>query len=390
MPIGPQIGAAGRRDRLGWREKIAHISWPIVFLVGCIASIGFAMLYSAAHGSADPWMDRQMARFAIGAAMMFGAAMIDLRLLMRFAYPAYLVSILLLVWVDFAGQVGMGAQRWIDLGVVQLQPSEIMKVTLVLTLARYFHGLSYDDVGRPLSLIVPTILVLVPAALVLKQPDLGTAGMLMMVAAAIYVVVGVRWWKFAFVLAIGVGAAYYAWNAPNILHDYQKARIMTFMDPESDLQGSGYHITQSKIALGSGAVWGKGFLQGTQSHLDFLPERQTDFIFTMFAEEFGMVGSLVLLGLYVLLVIYGTVIAIRSKTQFGRLLAFGLSFNLFCYFFINTAMVMGLIPVVGVPLPLISYGGSVLMTVMIGFGLIMSVNIHRDQRIGRRLGNEDT
>jgi rod shape determining protein RodA len=164
---------------------------------------------------------------------------------------------------------------------------------------------------------------------------------------------------------------------------------MTFMNPESDLQGAGYHITQSKIALGSGAVWGKGFLQGTQSHLDFLPERQTDFIFTMFAEEFGMVGSLALLGLYVLLVIYGTAIGIRCKNQFGRLLAFGLSFNLFCYFFINTAMVMGLIPVVGVPLPLISYGGTVLMTVLIGFGLILSVNIHREQRIGRRLGNED-
>jgi rod shape determining protein RodA len=240
-----------------------------------------------------------------------------------------------------------------------------------------------------LSLIVQTVLVLVPAALVLKQPDLGTAGMLLMVAGAIYVVVGVRWWKFALILTLGVGAAYYAWNAPNILHDYQKARIMTFMNPESDLQGAGYHITQSKIALGSGAVWGKGFLQGTQSHLDFLPERQTDFIFTMFAEEFGMVGSLALLGLYVLLVIYGTAIGIRCKNQFGRLLAFGLSFNLFCYFFINTAMVMGLIPVVGVPLPLISYGGTVLMTVLIGFGLILSVNIHREQRIGRRLGNED-
>jgi rod shape determining protein RodA len=265
-----------------------------------------------------------------------------------------------------------------------------MKVSIVLTLARYFHGLSYEDVGRPLSLIVPTMLVLVPAALVLKQPDLGTAGMLLMVAGAIYVVVGVRWWKFALILALGMGAAYYAWHAPNILHDYQKARIMTFMNPESDLQGAGYHITQSKIALGSGGVWGKGFLQGTQSHLDFLPERQTDFIFTMFAEEFGMVGSLVLLGLYVLLVIYGMAIGIRCKNQFGRLLAFGLSFNLFCYFFINTAMVMGLIPVVGVPLPLISYGGTVLMTVLIAFGLILSVNIHREQRIGRRLGNEET
>ena len=388
MTLGYQFGSSGR-ERMRWREKIAHISWPIVFLIGCVASIGFATLYSAAHGSADPWMDRQIARFAAGAAMMFAVAMIDLKTLMRFAYPCYLVSIVLLVWVDFAGQVGMGAQRWIDLGPVQLQPSEIMKVTIVLTLARYFHGLSYEDVGRPLSLVIPIVLVLVPAGLVLKQPDLGTAGMLMMVAAAIFVVVGVRWWKFALVLALGIGAAYYAWNSPHILHDYQKARIMTFMDPESDLQGSGYHIMQSKIALGSGAMWGKGFLQGTQSHLDFLPERQTDFIFTMFAEEFGMVGSLVLLSLYVLLVIYGTVIALRSKTQFGRLLAFGLSFNLFCYFFINTAMVMGLIPVVGVPLPLISYGGTVMMTVLIAFGLIMSVNIHRDQRIGRRLGNED-
>jgi rod shape determining protein RodA len=377
------------RYRLSWREKIAHISWPMVFLIGCVAAIGFAMLYSAAHGNADPWMDRQLARFAVGVVLMFAAAMIDLKTLMRFAYPSYLVSIVLLVWVDFAGQVGMGAQRWIDLGVVQLQPSEIMKVTLVLTLARYFHGLSYEDVGRPISLFVPTVLVLMPAGLVLKQPDLGTAGMLMMVAGALYVVVGVRWWKFALVLALGVVAGYYAWHS-SYLHDYQKARIMTLFNPESDLQGAGYHIAQSKIALGSGGVWGKGFLQGTQSHLDFLPERQTDFIFTMFAEEFGMVGSLVLLALYVLLVVYGTVIAIRSKSQFGRLLAFGLSFNLFCYFFINTAMVMGLIPVVGVPLPLISYGGTVLMTVLIAFGLVMSVNIHRDQRIGRRLGNEES
>ena len=389
MSIGLQLGGS-RRNRMTWREKVAHISWGVVFLIGCIAAIGFAMLYSAAHGSADPWMDRQAARFAVGLIMMFGVAMVDLKTLMRVAYPIYLVSILLLVWVDFAGSVGMGAQRWIDLGVVQLQPSEIMKVSIVLTLARYFHGLSYEDVGRPLSLVVPPILVLVPAALVLKQPDLGTAGMLMMVAGAIYVVVGVRWWKFALILAIGVGAAYYAWNAPNILHDYQKARIMTFMNPESDLQGAGYHITQSKIALGSGGLRGKGFLQGTQSHLDFLPERQTDFIFTMFAEEFGLIGSMVLIGLYVLLVVYGIAIGIRCKTQFGRLLAFGLSFNMFCYFFINMAMVMGLIPVVGVPLPLISYGGTVLMTVLIGFGLILSVNIHREQRIGRRIGNEES
>jgi rod shape determining protein RodA len=388
MVLGPQLGVSAR-NRMTWRDKVAQISWPMIFLIGCIAAIGFAMLYSAAHLSADPWMDRQMARFAVGLVLMFAVAMVDLRMLMRVVYPLYFVSVLLLVWVDFAGEIGMGAQRWIDLGVVQLQPSEVMKITLVMALARYFHGLSYEDIGRPLSLVVPTIMVLLPAALVLKQPDLGTAGMLMMVAAAMFVVVGVRWWKFALVLAMGVGVAYYAWTSPYILHDYQKARILTFMDPESDLQGTGYHITQSKIALGSGGVWGKGYGQGTQSHLDFLPERQTDFIFTMYAEEFGMVGGLVLLGLFVLLVAYGVVIAVRCKSQFGRLLAYGLSFNLFCYFFINTAMVMGLIPVVGVPLPLISYGGTVMMTVMIGFGLVLSVNIHRDQRIGRRLGNED-
>lgn len=387
MGLGPQLGVSAR-NRMTWRDKVAQISWPMLFLIGCIASIGFAMLYSAAHGSADPWMDRQAVRFAVGLAMMFMVAMIDLRTMMRLVYPLYFVSVMLLVWVDFGGEIGMGAQRWIDLGVVQLQPSEVMKVTMVLTLARYFHGLSYEDIGRPISLIVPTILVMIPAALVLKQPDLGTAGMLLMVAAAMFVVVGVRWWKFGLVLALALVAAYYAWNS-TLLHDYQKARVMIFMDPEKDLQGTGYHITQSKIALGSGGVWGKGFLQGTQSHLDFLPERQTDFIFTMYAEEFGMVGGFVLLALYALLVAYGVVIAVRSKSQFGRLLAYGLSFNLFCYFFINTAMVMGLIPVVGIPLPLISYGGTVMMTILIGFGLIMSVNIHRDQRIGRRLGHED-
>jgi rod shape determining protein RodA len=360
----------------------------MIFLIGCIASIGFAMLYSAAHLSADPWMDRQAARFAVGLAMMFAVAMIDLKTLMRFVYPAYAVSILLLVWVDFAGEVGMGAQRWIDLGVVQLQPSEIMKVTLVMTLARYFHGLSYEDVGRPLSLIVPTILVLVPAALVLKQPDLGTAGMLLMVGGAIFFVAGVRWWKFAIVFALGIAGSVVAWNS-GLLHDYQKARLVTFLNPANDALGAGYHITQSKIALGSGGIWGKGLLQGTQSQLDFLPERQTDFIFTMLGEELGLVGGVLVLALYSLLVVYGFAIALRTRSHFGRLLAFGVTLNLFLYFFINTAMVMGLIPVVGIPLPLISYGGTAMMTVMVGFGLLTAVYVQRDYRVGRRTTGED-
>jgi rod shape determining protein RodA len=348
-----------------------------------VASIGFAMLYSAAHGSADPWMDRQAARFAVGLAMMFAVAMVDLKTLMRIAYPVYFVAILLLVWVDFAGSVGMGAQRWIDLGVVQLQPSEIMKVSIVLTLARYFHGLSYEDVGRPLSLIVPTVLVLVPAGLVLKQPDLGTAGMLLMVAGAIYVVVGVRWWKFALILTLGVGAAYYAWNAPNILHDYQKARIMTFMNPESDLQGAGYHITQSKIALGAGGISGKGFMQGTQSQLDFVPEKHTDFIASIIGEEWGFAGLLVLLAAYATLIAVMTAMALRTGNRFARLVIAGSTMSFFIYVFVNLAMVTGLVPVVGIPLPLVSYGGTAMMTLMVGLGLAMSAYVHgREPRRG--------
>lgn len=368
--------------------KLRNVTWSMVLVICAVASIGFAMLYSAAHGSYDPWMDRQMARFGIGLVMMLAIAMVDLRSLMKIAYPLYAIAFVLLIYVDVAGEIGMGAQRWIDLKVIQLQPSEIMKIALVLALARYFHGFTYEDMKRPMVLIIPTLMALLPTGLVLKQPDLGTALMLTMVGGAIFFVAGVRWWKFAVVFAIAIAGAYFAWNS-DLLHDYQKKRVLTFLDPSQDALGAGYHITQSKIALGSGGVFGKGFLQGSQSHLDFLPERQTDFIFTMFAEEFGMVGGVVLVGLYSLLVLYGIVIALRSRSHFGRLLAYGLSANLFLYFFINTAMVMGLIPVVGIPLPLISYGGTAMMTVMIGFGLIISVYVHRDMRLGRRNGDDE-
>lgn len=365
-------------------QKLREVTWSMVLLICVVASIGFAVLYSAAHGSADPWMDRQMMRFGAGLVLMLAVAMVDLRQLMKIAYPLYAFSFVLLIYVDVAGHTGMGATRWIDLKFIQLQPSELMKIALVLSLARYFHGKTYEDIGRPLYLIIPVLMAVLPTGLVLKQPDLGTAGMLMMVAGAMFFAAGVRWWKFALVIAIAVAGGYYVWHAPNLLHDYQRNRILIFLDPDQDALGTGYHITQSKIALGSGGLFGKGFLQGSQSHLDFLPEHQTDFIFTTFAEEFGMVGGVVLLGLYSLLVLYGVVIALRSRSHFGRLMAFGLAANLFLYFFINTAMVMGLIPVVGVPLPLISYGGTAMITVMIGFGLIISVYIHRDMRLGRR------
>jgi rod shape determining protein RodA len=350
-----------------------------------LAGVGFAMLYSAAGGALEPWAMRQIARAAMGFVLMVGVAVIDLRFWMRWAYVGYLIALLMLVAVEVQGSVGMGAQRWLDLGVTQVQPSEIMKITLVLALARWFHGASIEDVGRIPFLLVPVALVAAPVALVLKQPDLGTALMLLMGTAGMLFVAGVRWWKFALGFAGVVAAVPLGWN---FLRDYQKARVLTFLDPTRDPLGAGYHIIQSKIALGSGAMFGKGFLQGTQSHLNFLPEKQTDFIFTMFAEEFGMAGSLALLGLYLLMMIYGYAIAFRSTSQFGRLVAIGIVTAVFLAMFINIAMVMGMIPAKGSTLPMVSYGGSSLVVTMIGFGLLINVWVHRDVRIGRRMGED--
>jgi rod shape determining protein RodA len=373
------------RAKLRPLQKLRMISWPMVLLVGFVAGIGFVMLYSAAGGSFDPWADRQMIRFVFGVLLMLGVAIVDIRVWLRNAYFIYLGALVLLIGVEIAGDIGMGAQRWIDLGVFQLQPSELMKVALVLALARYFHGLEAESMRRILPLVPPLLLIALPALLVLKQPDLGTAGMLIMGGGALFFAAGVRLWKFGVLIAGGLAAVPVAWN---LLHDYQKNRVLTFIDPERDPLGAGYHILQSKIAFGSGGVFGKGFLLGTQSHLNFLPEKQTDFIFTMLAEEFGLLGALTLLLIYTVLIAYGFAIAMRSRSHFGRLLALGLSFNLFLFVFINMAMVMGIIPVVGVPLPLISYGGTAMLTVLIGFGLVMSVYVHRDSRIGRHYGEE--
>ena len=362
-------------------EKLWQISWGLVLVTTLISVVGFAMLYSAANGSVDPWASRQMVRFSVGLAVMLAIALIDVRFLFRWAYLVYFGTLGLLVAVELFGTSGMGAQRWIDLKFVQLQPSEIVKVTVVLALARYFHGLSSEEITRPFYLLVPIAITLTPAALVLKQPDLGTAGMLLMIGTAVFFCAGVRLWKFAVVGTLGLSAIPIGWQ---FLQAYQKQRILTLFDPESDPLGAGYHILQSKIALGSGGLFGRGFLQGSQSHLNFLPEKQTDFVFTMLAEEFGMMGGLTLLGLYAVLMIYGLAIAVRSRNQFGRLLALGIACNIFLYVFINIAMVMGLIPVVGVPLPLISYGGTAMLTVMAALGLMMSIYIHRDVRIPRR------
>jgi rod shape determining protein RodA len=367
--------------RLSLGQKLWQINWGLIFLLLCLVGIGAAMLYSAANGSFEPWATRHIMRFGIAFAIMLAVALIDIRRWYSLCYLAYFAVLAMLVGVEFFGQVGMGAQRWIDLKVIQLQPSELMKVALVMALARYFHGRSLEEVRGFTRLLPPLALILLPVGLVLKQPDLGTALTLLAIGGVMFFVVGVRLWKFALVIAGGLAAIPIGWQ---FLHDYQQKRVLTFLNPENDPLGAGYHITQSKIALGSGGVFGKGFMQGSQSHLNFLPEKQTDFIFTMLAEEFGMVGGLFLLLIYAGIIVYGFAIALRSRNHFGRVLAMGVSANLFFYVFINTAMVMGLIPVVGVPLPMISYGGTAMVAVMGSIGLLLSVYVHRDIRIPRQ------
>ncbi len=368
---------------LGLGRKLLALNWGLVVLLALVAGIGFAMLYSAANGSLEPWAIRQMMRFGVGLALMVVIALIDIRFWMRWAYLIYFGALVLLIGVEVAGTTGMGATRWISLGFINLQPSELMKIALVLALARYFHGLSLEEAGRVLWLVPPLLLIAVPTALVLRQPDLGTALLLAAGGAVIFFLAGVRIWKFALAIAVAVAALPIAWSQ---LHDYQKGRVMTFFNPERDPLGAGYHILQSKIALGSGGVSGKGFLEGTQSHLNFLPEMRTDFIFTMLAEEFGMMGGLALLAIYTLILIYAYVIGFRSRNQFGRLVAIGIAATFFLYVFINVGMVTGILPVVGVPLPLISYGGTAMLTLLIGFGLILSVSIHRQVEIPRASG----
>jgi len=374
------------RGHLSIGRKLWQIHWLFVLLVCATAAIGIAMLYSAANGSFDPWASRQTLRFGVGVGVLIVVALIDVRFWFKYAYAFYFLALVLLAAVEVAGSIGMGAQRWISLGPANVQPSEVMKIGLILALARFFHGRSVEEVGNPVYLIVPLLLVIAPVALVLRQPDLGTAGILIMASGALFFLAGVRVWKFAVVAVAWQAAIPVIWQ---FLFEYQKKRVLFFLNPESDPLGSGYHIIQSKIALGSGGLFGKGFLQGTQSHLSFLPEKQTDFIFTMLAEEFGLVGGLVLIGLYLLLLIYGFAISLRSRNQFGRIVGMGITTIFFLYIFINIAMVMGLIPVVGAPLPLISYGGTAMVSLLFGFGLLMGVYVHRDVTIGRR-GGEDS
>lgn len=378
MAIAPYIAA---KSLMNVRQKLREINWGFVLLVAAIACVGFAMLYSAAGGSFAPWAERQMLRFAVGLIVMIVVACIDIRVWMGLAYPAYAVSLLLLIAVEATGRMGLGAQRWLELGPLQLQPSELMKITMILALARFLHGLDPGKISNPLYLLAALALILVPVILVLLEPNLGTAALLGMTGFLLLFVGGLSWWWIAPAMASGCAAVPLAWMY--VLRDYQKQRVLTFLNPESDALGHGWNITQAKIALGSGGVSGKGFLEGTQSRLNFLPEKETDFIFTIIGEEFGFLGAIALLALFGTVIYYGISIAVASKSHFGRILAMGITINFFLYIMINGLMVMGLIPVVGIPMPLVSYGGTAMMTVMFGFGLLLSAHVHRHVEVPR-------
>ncbi|MBL8669271.1 MAG: rod shape-determining protein RodA [Alphaproteobacteria bacterium] len=370
------------QTKYSFADKVRAFPYGILLLLAAVACVGIAMLYAAAGGNWDPWASRQATRFGIGVGVMICVALIDIKLWLKYAYVAYGISIAMLVAVELFGTVGKGAQRWLDLGLMQFQPSELVKLMVVLVLARVFHSGSTEDVGKVSFLLWPMALIALPAALILRQPDLGTTILMLMVAASVLFLGGVRLWKFILAGVSAIAAVPVAWH---FLRDYQKNRVYTFLDPESDPLGAGYHIIQSKIALGSGGLFGKGFMNGSQSHLQFLPEKQTDFIFTMLAEEWGLVGAVGLIALYVILIGYGFYVALASRSHFGRLLALGCTVNFFLYVFVNIAMVIGLIPVKGAPLPLVSWGGSAQLTVLIGYGLIFCVSIHREVKISRNM-----
>ena len=362
-------------------RKLMFINWPIIVLLTAVAGYGLIMLYSVAGGSADPWMSAQVKRFGVGMVMLVGVAMVPIWFWRNVSAVAFGVSVLLLVAVEFFGAVGMGAQRWIDLGFMRLQPSELTKITLVMVLAAYYDWLPTDKTSRPQWVLVPVMIILFPTYLVLRQPDLGTALLLLMGGATIMFLAGVHWAYFATVAASGVAGLVAVFQGRGtswqLLKDYQYRRIDTFIDPSNDPLGAGYHITQAKIALGSGGWTGRGFMRGTQSRLNFLPEKHTDFIFTTLAEEFGFVGAFTLLILYILIIMFCVASAMGNKDRFASLLTLGVAMTFFLFFAVNMAMVTGLAPVVGVPLPLVSYGGSAMLVLLIAFGLVQSAHVHR-------------
>lgn len=364
------------KEKIPLSQKLEQLNWLLISLIIILAFVGFLMLYSAGGGSFRPWLIRQLGFFVVFFPLMIFIAITDIKIWFKAAYFFYAIALILVIIVDIMGHNAMGATRWFRLGPITIQPSEIMKVCTVFALARYFYNIEAENIGRIRFIIVPLLMISVPACFIFYQPDLGTGAILVMVGVSVLFLAGVKMWKFVSVGVAGLVAIPFAWNF--LLYDYQRQRVLTFLNPNNDPLGSGYNIIQSKIAIGSGGLFGKGYLNGTQGQLNFLPEKQTDFIFTMLSEELGFVGSFFTIAVYCSIIAIGISIATKTKHQYGRLLVMGIVNIFFIHMFINMGMVMGLIPVVGAPLPFVSYGGTIMASMMIGFGLVLNVDLHKN------------
>ena len=367
---------------MGFDEKLSRFSWGMFVPMCIVLALSIVVLYSAGGGAWRPFALSQLLKIIIGFGVFFFVAFTNIKTWIKSAYVIYAIALIMIILVTFVGHTGMGAQRWLNLGFIHVQPSELIKIALVLALARYFAWMNSVELGQFKNYLVPGLMLLVPFGLIVAQPDLGTALSLGMITVGVFYIVGANKKWFIIAAILGLMAAPAVWYGG--LHDYQRGRIITFLNPDSDVQGAGYQITQAKIAFGSGGMLGKGYMSGTQSQQSFLPEKHTDFIFTMLGEEFGFVGAFGLLLIYSWIIIVLFWAAKTCRNRFGQLICFGFMLNFFIYYFINIAMVLGLMPTVGVPLPLMSFGGSSLLSLMFGFGLAQNAHIHKDQQLSAK------
>ena len=354
-------------------NKLFNINFLFLFIIILLALIGTATLYSAGDASFNPWAKKHLIRFFVCFFILLFISLLKIETIYKHSYTFYILSLFLLISVEIFGQFGKGAERWINIFGVSIQPSELVKVSIILTLSKFYHDLRVDNIIYIRNLFIPILIVLFPFFFVVMQPDLGTAITIILLGILIMFIAGVRLWMFFIGILITLFSMPVIWN---FIKPYQKNRILSFLNPESDPLGQGYQLIQSQIALGSGALTGKGFLGGTQSYLEYLPEKQTDFIFTLIGEEFGFIGTIFIIFLFIILILISFYVSFKTTHVYGRLLSLGVSINLFLYVFFNIAMVTGLMPVVGIPLPLLSYGGTVMLSVMLSFGLLLNVDLN--------------
>ena len=376
------ITRVSNANMMSFTEKLSRFSW-FLFIPMCVVLImSILILFSADGGSWHPYAISQLMKILLGLVIFFITSFTNIKFWLKSSYLIYAAALIMIVLVTFVGDVGMGAQRWLSLGFMNIQPSEFIKIALVVALARYFAWMNSVELLQIKNYLVPGLMALVPFAFIAAQPDLGTGLSILLITAGMFFIVGanLKWFGIGIVLALlAMPAVWYGG-----LHDYQRDRLITFINPDRDLKGAGYQINQAKIAFGSGGIFGKGYMSGTQSQQSFLPEKQTDFIFTMLGEEFGFLGAFMLLMIYTFIVIMLFWAAKTCRNRFGQLVCFGFMLNFFIYYFINISMVLGMLPTVGVPLPLMSFGGSSLISLLFGFGLCQNAHIHKDQQLSSR------